>query len=64
MLCLIFNSIILFSLLSSLSDRTAFMQQMPAGFQMMQGGMMPPQMQMMFSNAGNPMLSMMPPRFR
>jgi hypothetical protein len=30
---------------------------------MMQGQMMPPQMQMMFQQAANPML-MMPPRFR
>jgi hypothetical protein len=37
------------------------MGQVPGGIQMMPG-VMPPQMQMMFS--ANPMLQMMPPRFR
>ncbi|CRK93359.1 CLUMA_CG006900, isoform A [Clunio marinus] len=39
-----------------------FIGQVPGGIQMMPG-VMPPQMQMMFP-ATNPMLSMMPPRFR
>lgn len=38
------------------------MGQVPGG--MMMPGMMPPQMQMMFAQQANPMLSMMPPRYR
>lgn len=46
-----------------LASSLGFIGQVPGGLQMMQGQMMPPQMQMMFQQAANPML-MMPPRFR